>query len=53
MPPEARHSCEIIKVPVLRPSVDFLGHHIGAEDIYTTTEDKLQAIVQAHAPTNM
>ena len=23
MPPEAWHSCEIIKVPVLRPSVDY------------------------------
>ena len=33
--------------------MDFLGHHIGAEDIHTTMEDKLHAIVQASATTNM
>ena len=46
-------ACEIIKVPVWIPSVDFLGHHIGAEDIHTTMEDKLHAIVQAPATTNL
>jgi len=40
------------KCRFLQPSVNFLGHRIDAEGIHTT-EDKLQAIVQAPAPRNI
>jgi len=49
-----RHGVHVkwAKCRFLQPSVDFLGHRVDAEGIHTT-EDKLQAIVQAPAPKNI
>ena len=41
-----------VKCRFLKPQVDLLGHRVDAEGIHTT-QDKLEAIVQAPAPKNI
>ena len=52
--PEAQHGVHVkrSKCQFLKPNVIFLGHQIDAQGIHPT-EDKLKAIVEAPAPTNV